>query len=332
MPGGLLFRWERPRQRKVAIAGFLLASAALHALCFYLFQVVYPPAISLLPPPAQVSLIAPTSDDARAFLNWLDAEDPALATRTERPADARAFQLPKLAHIPSYLAVPPKLKELPARGSSHAAPSAMPPAPVPVAPAANSAPPVLASTVLIFSDELGELPVTRPESKFQASLRARRPGKRALSPRRRFARRCALQLFRTILRRRRVGRAGSPLPCPLPLRKGGASSFGRRANLGDSHVRIWNGSQDAAERGGARAVIRVSLAALVTIYLLLFLAAVFLLWIFGEWNRRRREQRALRHRLRCVICAFEFEDRTPTLLPRCPRCGSLNERFKLDRI
>ena len=38
------------------------------------------------------------------------------------------------------------------------------------------------------------------------------------------------------------------------------------------------------------AVIRVSLAALVTIYLLLFLAAVFLLWIFGEWNRRRRER------------------------------------------
>ena len=174
-PGGLLFRWERPRQRKVAIAGFLLASAALHALCFYLFQVVYPPAISLLPPPAQVSLIAPTSDDSRAFLNWLEAEDPALATRTERPADARAFQLPKLAHVPSYLAVPPKLKELPPRRISHAAPSAMPPAPVPVAPAANSAPPVLASTVLIFSDELGELPITRPELIFQASLRRDAP-------------------------------------------------------------------------------------------------------------------------------------------------------------
>lgn len=174
-PGGLLFRWERPRRRKVAIAGFLLASAALHALCFYLFQVVYPPAISLLPPPAQVSLIAPTSDDARAFLNWLDAEDPALATRTERPADARAFQLPKLAHVPSYLAVPPKLKKLPAQGISHAAPSAMPPAPVPIAPAANSAPPVMASTALIFSDELGELLVTRPELIFQASLRRDAP-------------------------------------------------------------------------------------------------------------------------------------------------------------
>jgi hypothetical protein len=90
-PGGLLFGWEKPRRRKAAIAGFLFASAALHALCFYLFQVVYPPAISLLPPPAQVSVIAPTNPEARTFLNWLNAEDPALATQTQRPADARAF-------------------------------------------------------------------------------------------------------------------------------------------------------------------------------------------------------------------------------------------------
>jgi hypothetical protein len=81
-----------------------------------------------------------------------------------------------------------------------------------------------------------------------------------------------------------------------------------------------------------RAVIRVSLAALVTLYLLLSLATIFLLWIVGEWSRRRRERRALRYRLRCVICAFEFEDRTATLLPRCPRCGSLNERFRLEQI
>ncbi len=65
--GTLLFHWDRPRRRKVAIAGFLLASAMLHALCFYLFQVVYPPTISLLPPPAQVSVIAPTTAEARAF-------------------------------------------------------------------------------------------------------------------------------------------------------------------------------------------------------------------------------------------------------------------------
>lgn len=170
-PGGLLFRWERPRQRKFAIAGFLLASAALHALCFYLFQVVYAPAISVLPPPAQVSLIAPTSEEARTFLNWLEAEDPALASQTQRSADARAFQLPKLAHLPSYVAFPPQLKELPAQRIADVAPSAMPPAPVPVAPSAKTAPPLQAPTGLIFSDGLRELPVTHPELKFRASLR-----------------------------------------------------------------------------------------------------------------------------------------------------------------
>ena len=170
-PGSLLFRWDRPRQRRVAIAGFLLASAGLHALCFYLFQVVYPPAISLLPPPAQVSIIAPTSSEARTFLNWLNAEDPALASQTQRPADARAFQLPKLQHVPSYIAVHPKLKELPPRQFAVSAPSGMPPAPVPIAPATNPAPPVPAPTTLVFSDALRDRPVAHPDLRFHASLR-----------------------------------------------------------------------------------------------------------------------------------------------------------------
>lgn len=170
-PGGLLFRWERPRRRRYAIAGFLLASAVLHALCFYLFQVVYPPAISLLPPPAQVSVIAPTSKEARTFLNWLNAEDPALASQTQRSADARAFQLPKLAHIPSYLSVPPTLKELPPRRVVAQAPVAMPPAPVPRAPAAQPIPPVVAPTALYFSDPLREVEVAHPALQFRASSR-----------------------------------------------------------------------------------------------------------------------------------------------------------------
>jgi hypothetical protein len=169
-PGSLLFRWERPRPRRVAIAGFLLASVGLHALCFYLFQVVYPSAISLLPPPAQVSVIAPTSTEARTFLNWLNAEDPALASQTQRPADARAFQVPKLAHVPSYIGVPPKLKELTPRQFVPIVPSAMPPAPVPVAPTASPAPPLLAPTTLVFSGALSDGPVSHPDLRFRASL------------------------------------------------------------------------------------------------------------------------------------------------------------------
>jgi len=74
-------------------------------------------------------------------------------------------------------------------------------------------------------------------------------------------------------------------------------------------------------------MIRVSLTILIFIYLLLFLAAVFCAWLWYGWRSKRREKIALRYRLRCGICAFDFEDTTTTLLPRCPRCGSLNERF-----
>jgi len=170
-PGSLLFRWERPRPRRFAIAGFILISAALHALCFYIFQVVYPPVISLLPPPAQVSVIAPTSGEAQTFLTWLNAEDPALASQTQRPADARAFQLPKIAHIPSYLAVPPRLKEWPLPPVTPTAPAALPPGPVPETVAASAIPPVVAPTVISFSEPLRSLTVTHPNMKFRAASR-----------------------------------------------------------------------------------------------------------------------------------------------------------------
>ena len=169
--GNLLFRWERPRRRRLAIAGFLVASASVHALCFYIFQVVYPPAISLLPPPARVSVIAPTSDEARTFLNWLAAEDPALASQTQRPIDAPVFRLPKLAHVPSYITVPPKLKELPPAPAEHFELSAMPPAPVPVEATVAPNAPLIAPTTITFSDSLGDRPHTRPSFKFRASLR-----------------------------------------------------------------------------------------------------------------------------------------------------------------
>ena len=79
-------------------------------------------------------------------------------------------------------------------------------------------------------------------------------------------------------------------------------------------------------------MIQVSLSYLVLIYLVIMLGPIFCAWLFNEWVRQRREKAAFRHVMRCTLCAFEFEDKTSSLLPRCPRCGSLNERFKLSRL
>jgi len=79
-------------------------------------------------------------------------------------------------------------------------------------------------------------------------------------------------------------------------------------------------------------MIRVELPVLVFIYLFVFMAAVFSLWIAYEWLRVRRQKETLRYRVQCTICASIFEDRTNTLLPRCPRCGSLNERFRIGGL
>ncbi|MBA3962969.1 MAG: hypothetical protein H0X40_13875 [Chthoniobacterales bacterium] len=169
--GDLLFHWERPRRRRLAIAGFILASLGLHALCFLLFQVIYPPTISLLPPPARVSVIAPTSDEARSYLQWLAAEDPALASQTQRPAETRAYQLPKLAHIPSYTTVPPQLRQLPPRPAKNLAVSAMPPAPVPMNSLGEEPPSVAVRSTIAFSGALQNLAATQPDLKFHPSTR-----------------------------------------------------------------------------------------------------------------------------------------------------------------
>ncbi len=75
-------------------------------------------------------------------------------------------------------------------------------------------------------------------------------------------------------------------------------------------------------------MIRLTLSQLIFIYLLLFLAGVFLTWLWIDLQRKRREKNAARHRLRCTMCACDFEDESDDVLPRCPRCGALNERFR----
>ena len=79
-------------------------------------------------------------------------------------------------------------------------------------------------------------------------------------------------------------------------------------------------------------MIQVSLNILVFIYLALMLGVIFGAWILSSWRRQRRERLAFQHVLQCSICSFEFADQSGTLLPRCPRCGSLNERYRLSRL
>ena len=79
-------------------------------------------------------------------------------------------------------------------------------------------------------------------------------------------------------------------------------------------------------------MIHATLTMLVFVYLGVFLAFIFTNWIAWNISRMRRERRALRHRLRCSLCSFEFEDPSADLLPRCPRCGSLNERMPFRRL
>ena len=64
----LLFSWDSPRQRKTMLAAFLVLSLMAHALCFYVFQIVYPTPVALLPPPARVTFIAPDSEEGRTLL------------------------------------------------------------------------------------------------------------------------------------------------------------------------------------------------------------------------------------------------------------------------
>src|SRR2546429_8443464 len=122
----LVFSWEPPRRRRAAITAFVALSLIAHALCFYIFQIVYPPPVSLLPPPARVSVIASNSEEGRTLLRWVDSEDPALAFTTQRPAEARLRVLPKVEHIPSYLAVEPSLKRVPPPVADLRIPSSQP--------------------------------------------------------------------------------------------------------------------------------------------------------------------------------------------------------------
>src|SRR6201997_5790936 len=123
----LLFTWDSHRRQRTILAAFLVLSLIAHALCFYLFQIVYPTPVSLLSPPARVTFIAPDSEEGRTLLRWIDAEDPAIAFTTRRPQETKLRALPKAEHVPSYFAMEPTLKNIPPMERDLRIPSCQPP-------------------------------------------------------------------------------------------------------------------------------------------------------------------------------------------------------------
>src|SRR5215475_4931519 len=152
----LLFAWDSPRQQKTVLATFLVLSLVAHALCFYVFQIVYPTPVALLPPPARVTFIAPDSEEGRTLLRWIDAEDPAVAFTTHPAPGARLNALPKTERPPSYFTVGPMLKELPALKPDLRIPSSRPPGAVHSVARKTASTRGSARTYISFSKELDQ--------------------------------------------------------------------------------------------------------------------------------------------------------------------------------
>lgn len=167
-----VFDWSPPRRRKLSLFSFIAASVALHALCFYLFQIIYPPTVALLPPPARINVITADSEEGRVLLRWIESEDPALSSTTQRPPDSASLPLPVAAHVPSYANWQPVLRELPPLQPDLRIPSAQPPAPVQLPASAQPAAQPTTPSTLRFDSEVDRFTApTVPPLQFTASRR-----------------------------------------------------------------------------------------------------------------------------------------------------------------
>jgi hypothetical protein len=164
-----LFDWSTALRGKALLVGFIAASTALHALCFYLFQITYPPTVALLPPPARVNLITAETEEGRVLLRWLEAEDPALSSTTVAPPEASSFDLPKPPHLPPYANHQPALKQLPPPQPDLRIPSAQPPGPVRFPRAATPAPATTTRSRIVFADASVLGAANLPAPQFTAS-------------------------------------------------------------------------------------------------------------------------------------------------------------------
>ena len=98
----LVFDWQRPSRFRWKFFGLIVLSALVHAATFFLFQIVYPPRVTIPPPAPEVSLLLPTSPENRALLQRIEAEDPALIAATPSVSPPNLL---RPQYIASYLTV-----------------------------------------------------------------------------------------------------------------------------------------------------------------------------------------------------------------------------------
>lgn len=97
-----VFQWRDQHRSLLTLFWFFIISFCLHALALYIFQVTYPSALSIAPPPVQVSLLTPTTPEYRTLIRWIEAGNPATAIF---PPDITPPGLLQSTYKPSFMTV-----------------------------------------------------------------------------------------------------------------------------------------------------------------------------------------------------------------------------------
>jgi hypothetical protein len=157
---GTTFHWDVVRRFPTVLPGFILISLMVHAVAFFIFQVVYPPQETMAAPPPAITALDPQRPDHQALLRWIDTEDPTPGMTDGNSISDRLLQI---GYKPSYatLRTPPLMlpdepqgmQYPPARDPLAIIRSVEPNPPKPVAPAQGD------PTRIIFSGELGRRPI-----------------------------------------------------------------------------------------------------------------------------------------------------------------------------
>ncbi|MGF1655790.1 MAG: hypothetical protein ACFCU3_02300 [Verrucomicrobiales bacterium] len=77
-------------------------------------------------------------------------------------------------------------------------------------------------------------------------------------------------------------------------------------------------------------MIRLSLSAMVALFMVVFLLSIALVWFFSSLAERRREKKISQHVIRCRMCGFLYEKEA--VRSACPRCGALNVHRTIDLL